>query len=73
MTAIEKVLFLADKVEEEKLERYPEWREVRELADSSLDAALRRFLDLHFQQAVRRGWLIHPRSLEARNEILGRT
>jgi predicted HD superfamily hydrolase involved in NAD metabolism len=73
MTAIEKVLFLADKVEEEKLERYPEWREVRELADSSLDAALRRFMDLHFQQAVRRGWLIHPRSLEARNEILGRT
>ena len=73
MTALEKVLFLADKVEEEKLERYPEWREVRELADTSLDAALRRFLDLHFQQAVRRGWLIHPRSLEARNEILGRT
>jgi predicted HD superfamily hydrolase involved in NAD metabolism len=73
MTSLEKVLFLADKVEEEKLERYPEWREVRELAQSSLDGALRRFLDLHFEQAVRRGWHLHPRSLEARNEVLART
>ena len=72
MAPLEKVLFLADKIEEEKLERYPEYREVRDLADSSLDRALLRFLDLYLQQALRRRWLIHPRALEARNEAIAR-
>lgn len=72
MSALEKVLFIADKVEAEKLAHYPEYREVRELAESDLDRALLRFLDLYFAQALRRRWLIHPRALEARNEALGR-
>lgn len=70
MAALEKVLFIADKVEEEKLQRYPAWREVRDLAQTSLDRALLRFLDLHFEEAVQRRWLVHRRSLEARNELL---
>lgn len=71
MSPLEKVLFLADKIEVEKVERRPAWEEVRELAAESLDGALRRFLDLHLAEAIERGWHIHPRTIAARNELLG--
>jgi predicted HD superfamily hydrolase involved in NAD metabolism len=70
MSRLEKLLFIADKIEEHKVAAYPEWQEVRRLADTDLDAALLRFLDLHVERAVRLGWLLHPRSIEARNELL---
>ncbi len=73
MGRVEKVLFVADKIEPEKLERNPEWRQVYDLAQRDLDAAVLRYLDLQLEQAVRRGWLVHPRSLEARNQLLGLT
>jgi predicted HD superfamily hydrolase involved in NAD metabolism len=70
MTSLEKVLFLADKIEIDKVERRPAWQEVRELAPRDLDGALRRFLDLHLAEAIQRGWHIHPRTVAARNELL---
>jgi len=70
MAPVEKVLFIADKVEPEKLRYWPECREVLDLAQTDLDAALLRFLDLHFEQAVRKRWTIHQRSLDARNQLL---
>ena len=77
MAPLEKALFIADKVEPEKLEHNPAWREVHSLAfdaatapGKGLDLALRRFLDLHIESAVERGWLIHQRSIDARNELL---
>jgi len=70
MSRIEQVLFVADKIEPEKIERYPVWQQVRDLAERDLDAAVLRYLDLQLEQAVRRGWLVHPRSLEARNQLL---
>jgi predicted HD superfamily hydrolase involved in NAD metabolism len=70
MTSLEKVLFLADKIEVDKVDRRPAWQEVRELAPRSMDAALRRFLDLHLAEAIQRGWHIHPRTIAARNELL---
>jgi predicted HD superfamily hydrolase involved in NAD metabolism len=70
MSALEKVLFLADKIEVDKVKRRPAWEEVRELAPKDLDAALRRFLDLHLAEAIQRGWHIHPRTIAARNELL---
>lgn len=73
MSLPEKVLFIADKVEPGKLEYHPEFEEVRDLAPRDLDLALLRFLDINLQQAVARGWLLHPRSLQARNELLRRT
>jgi predicted HD superfamily hydrolase involved in NAD metabolism len=54
MTALEKVLFVADKVEPGKLAHEPALGEVKELSAESLDAAV----------------LKYPRSLEARNELL---
>jgi predicted HD superfamily hydrolase involved in NAD metabolism len=70
MTALEKVLFVADKIDGSKIARSPELAEVRDLALSSLDEAVLRYLDFNLEEAVRRRWQVHPRSLEARNEIL---
>jgi predicted HD superfamily hydrolase involved in NAD metabolism len=70
MSALEKVLFIADKVEPGKLVHEAALGEVKDLAEESLDAAVLRYLDHILEQAVRRRWLVHPRSLEARNELL---
>ncbi len=70
MTALEKALFIADKVESHKLARKPALAEVRALANTDLDASLLRFLDLHLVEAAERGWLLHPNSVAARNELL---
>lgn len=70
MSRLEKVLFLADKIEEEKVRRRPEWARVRDLAPADLDAALRCFFDLHIEEAIARGWHLHPRTVTARNELL---
>jgi predicted HD superfamily hydrolase involved in NAD metabolism len=73
MSKLEKVLFVADKIEPDKLGRSPAWVEVRDLADKDLDAALLRFLDLRIDEAVQEGLPIHQRMLDARNAlILGR-
>ncbi len=70
MALLEKVLFVADKVEPHKLAREPALAEVRQLAEDDLDAALLRYLDYNLEHSVRRRWQVHPRSNEARNELL---
>jgi predicted HD superfamily hydrolase involved in NAD metabolism len=70
MSALEQVLFIADKVEPHKLAREPALADVKALAADDLPGAVLRYLDHNLEQAVRRGWLVHPRSLEARNELL---
>ncbi len=67
MSDVEKVVFLADKTEEEELAYYPEWREVRELAEEDLDAAMLRALELYLEQARRMGWTLHPDVVAARD------
>ncbi len=71
MTALAKALFVADKVDPTKVARKPRLAEVRELADTNLDSAVLRYLDLNLLEAVERGWQVHPRTLAARNELLG--
>jgi predicted HD superfamily hydrolase involved in NAD metabolism len=66
MSDVEKVVFLADKIEPEELSYYPEWREVRDLAETDLDAAMLRALDLYVARARREGWMLHPDVLAAR-------
>ena len=70
MTALEQVLFVADKVEPHKLAREAELGEVKSLAADDLRAGVLRYLDLNLEKSIRRGWQVHPRSLEARNELL---
>ena len=70
MTPLEQVLFVADKVESHKLAREAELAEVKSLAFDNLSAAVLCYLDFNLEKSIRRGWQVHPRSLEARNELL---
>ena len=70
MSALERVIYVADKVEPEKARRVPELAEARRLADESLEAAMRGLLDLHVMRALERGWPLHPNTVAARNEVL---
>ncbi|HEU0075901.1 MAG TPA: bis(5'-nucleosyl)-tetraphosphatase (symmetrical) YqeK [Dehalococcoidia bacterium] len=72
MTALENVLFVADKVEPHKLMRDAALSEVKDLAEGDLDAGVLRYLDHYLDEAVRRGWRVHPRSVEARAELSAR-
>jgi len=70
MAPLEQVLFVADKVEPHKRDREPLMHKVRDIASSDLDAGVLRYLDWSIEQALRKGWLLHPRTLEARNALL---
>ena len=70
MSALEKVVFLADKVEPGKVAGRPEMEEVRRLAETDLDSAVLRYLDLQLLEAVRQAWPLHPDAVAARNELL---
>jgi predicted HD superfamily hydrolase involved in NAD metabolism len=70
MTMIEKMLFIADKIEPNKLKRGGALQEVYDLRETDIDAAVLRFLDMRIEQALAGGGQIHPRVIEARNELV---
>ncbi len=70
MSALERLIFVADKIELEKAAVDPALARARELAPDSLDAALRVILDRQIARAVERGWPLHPDTMAARNELL---
>ncbi len=65
-----KLVFLADKLDPQKLPRYPYQPHLRELALQDLDAALVEFFTREIVSLAGRGELIHPAMLEARNALL---
>ncbi len=71
MSTLERVIYVADKIEPEKARREPALADARRLADSDLDAALRCLLDYKVSRAVERGWPLHPETVAARNELVG--
>lgn len=70
MTPLEKVLFLADKVEPGKSRRSRARMAVRVLAEDDLNAALLMWLDQGLARSLRRRWALHPATVAARNELL---
>ncbi len=70
MGPVARVVFLADKLDPTKDRRYPFNSEVREVARSDLDQAIRLFLDGDISGHVGRGGVVHPASVELRNELL---
>ena len=70
MSQLEKLLFVADKIEPEKARAEPALAEAREAAHESLDAAMRIMLDYQVSRALERGWPLHPDTVAARNELL---
>jgi predicted HD superfamily hydrolase involved in NAD metabolism len=65
-----KLVFLADKLDPQKLPRYPYQPHLRELALNDLDAALVEFFAREMISLASRGELIHPAMLETRNGLL---
>ena len=65
-----KLVFLADKLDPQKLPRYPYQPHLQELAQNNLDAALVEFFTRETVSLAQRGELIHSAMLEARNALL---
>jgi predicted HD superfamily hydrolase involved in NAD metabolism len=70
MSLLEKVIFVADKIDPSKVRAKPALARVRALADRDLDAAILEYLDQMLQTARRQGWPVHPDALTARRELL---
>ena len=70
MSLLEKVIFVADKIEPGKVRAKPPLARVRELADRDLDAAILEYLDQMLVVASEEGWPLHPQAVAARNELL---
>ena len=70
MDDVAKVVFLADKLDPQKVKRYPDREAISDLARHSLDRALLEFLEQELDYLLGQGLLIHPASVELRNELI---
>jgi predicted HD superfamily hydrolase involved in NAD metabolism len=70
MSLLEKVIFVADKIEPGKVRAKPALARVRELADRDLDAAILEYLNQMLIVAREEDWPLHPHAIAARNELL---
>ena len=69
MTPVEKVVFIADKVEPEKVARNEELEIVLRHAEDNLDLAILSYLSLRIRSLLEANKLIHPLSLDTWNAI----
>ena len=67
---VAKIAFLADKLDRQKASRYPYLERIDRLAKEDLDAAILSFLQEDLASMIGSGQLIHPASVEGRNELL---
>lgn len=65
-------VFIADKVEPHKLERWPALTTVVARAEDSLEAAALRYLDLSAERALSEGWTLHPLAVETATALRAR-
>ena len=64
------VVFLADKLDPQKLPRYPYQTQLRQLAFQDLNQAILEFLTQETIRLVNQGQMVHPAMLETRNFLL---
>lgn len=70
MSKIAKVVFLADKLDPQKVSSYSFLRKVESLAKTSVDEALLEYLDRVIESHLAKRLLVHPASLGLRNELV---
>ena len=70
LDSLGKLVFLADKLDPQKLSRYPDQPRLRELAEQDLDQAMLEFLTREIISLTSRGEMVHPAMLSARNHLL---
>jgi predicted HD superfamily hydrolase involved in NAD metabolism len=66
------VVFLADKLDPQKIGRYPYLPLLRQLAIEDLDRAMLEFLSRELVSLASQGQMVHPAVVEARNGLLAR-
>ena len=64
------IVFLADKIEPEKLSRAEYLAKVAKIAEASLESAALRYLTEDIAWRLRNDSLVHPAAIEARNDLL---
>ena len=72
MSRVGLIVFIADKVEPQKVERAPHLGRTADLARHSLEQAAAEYLTAEIASLLEKGSLVHPASLEARNDLLMR-
>lgn len=72
MTRLQKLIFVADKIEPHKRARSSAGERVARLAETDLDAAVLVYLGHQIDRAVELGWPLHPNTVAARNELIAR-
>jgi predicted HD superfamily hydrolase involved in NAD metabolism len=70
MSRLQKLIFVADKIEPHKMGGRPPVIRVGDLAESDLDAAMLAYLEYHIMVAMESGWPLHPNTIAARNELI---
>ena len=70
MSILDKIIYLSDKIE--PLRDMAGVEEVRKMAEKDLDRAVLMALDMGLLYLISKGLLIHPISIEARNNILSK-
>ena len=65
-----KLIFLADKLDPQKITAYPFLPELRRMALKDLDRAVLLFLSKETEAMAAKGWMIHPKVTETRNHLL---
>ncbi len=73
MSDVAKVVFLADKLDPRKVERFPYLERVADISRHSLDLAILEYLDRTIEFFLSNGDMVHPISIEFRNDLLIRT
>lgn len=70
MSRLQKLIFIADKIEPHKMGGRAPVIRVGDLAETDLDAALFAYLDYDITVSLERGWPLHPNTVAARNELV---
>ena len=70
MCPVSKIVFLADKLEPQKVKRRPRLAEVLHLAAVDIDIALLEYLNREIVRRVKRSNLLHPSTLALRNHLV---
>jgi len=70
MGSVGLAVFLADKLDPQKMEAMPGLKRVAELAQESLERAALEYLTAELTWLLGQGRLVHPASSEARNDLL---
>ena len=73
MSLLEKVVFLADKLDPEKEGYYPGMEGLPALAEQDLDGAVLRYIRWQIKHLLEQDGMIHPASIEAHNDLIRRT